>query len=133
MRAVIIPLLHTSDTYLGARFRLQGSTVSFPVASATGAGTSNFTLDPDMKPNFRSWTGRSIDGRDTRFTLFSPGLDLNVVGFRDNSPSAAELAVVNALESADVNARSISGLSVLWNGYVNYGSNSYFQRKARRT
>ena len=133
MIAVMKPLLFPSDVIYGARFRQAGSDVSLPLPISAQAGMAPGTPDDDRMPNFVSWTGRSADGRDVKFTLFTAAVSLDQQGWRDLTPSAGEQAVLLALTDDDVDARTISGQQPVWNAYVNYGASAYYQRKARRT
>lgn len=133
MAAVMQNYMSTSDSILRARYRAQGSNVSLPISITPQTGTVAGTVDPDLKPNFTSWTGRSADGRDVKFTMFTVILNLAASGYRDRTPSTAENAILTALQSGTVDARTISGQVPTWNTYVNYGANSYWQRKIRRT
>lgn len=132
MAPLMAPFLWNTDSVYGARFQLAGSNVSFPISFTPVAGLQTPT-DPDRKPNFISFTGRSLDGRRVRFTLFTPAEDIDAVGYRDTTPSSYALAILNGLKHANVNARSISGANPYWNSYVNSGVNAYYQRKMRRT
>lgn len=125
--------LHTSDAVTGVRFSQAGSNLSFPVAVTAVPGIQAVAPDPDHKPNFVSFTGRSSDGRRVRATMFTQYIDLSTVGYRDNTPSGDTLALMNAITGNELSARTISGLVPVWNTYVNYGANAYYQRKARRT
>lgn len=133
LKAPMAGLMFSSDSITGARWRDAGQTNSFAIAVTALAGSNSGTPDPDRKPVFISWTGRGGGGRRCRFTLFTPFISLDAVGFRNNSPGPLENAVRTALLSAAVEARDIEGNTVFWNTYTNYGANSYFQRKARRT
>lgn len=133
MAIVMKALLFPSDSITGARFRQAGSSVSFPVTFTPVVGTQGGTPDDDNKPNFVSWTGRSIDGRRVKFTVFTRAVQPALQGYRDTTPSTGEQAVLAALTDNDVDARTISGQAPIWNTYVNYGANAYYQRKARRT
>ena len=123
----------TSDSIVRARFRAASSTVSVPISLTSVAGTVAGTVDPERKANFTSWTGRSADGRDVKFTMFTNLVGIDASGFRDRTPSGAESAILGVLQDAAVDARTISGLVPQWNSYVNYGVNAYWQRKLRRT
>ena len=131
--AVMKNTMLTSDTIKGARFRAQGSTFSFPVSVTATAGTIAGTADPDLKPAFYSFTGRSSDGRRVRFTVFTNYVNTMTDGYRDATPAAAFASVLAALGSSGADARTISGLAPTWNPYVNFGNNAYYQRKTRKT
>lgn len=133
LKGPMAAFLHTSDKVKGGRFRDVGSNVSFPLTVSAVAGTVSTALDPDNRPNFISYTGRSTDGRRVRFTLFSPYLNLSDNGYRTQSLSGADLTLYNAVTGNTVDARTISGGVPVWNPYRNNGSNAYFQRKIRRT
>lgn len=133
MAIVMKALLFPGDSITGARFRQAASSVSFPLTFSAVVGTQAGTPDDDNKPNFVSWTGRSTDGRRVRFTVFTRAVQPVLQGWRDTTPSAGEAAVLAALMDNDVDARTISGAAPIWNSYVNYGANAYYQRKARRT
>lgn len=135
--AVLAPLmaalLHTSDAVTGARFAAEGSNISNPLPVASEAGDQTTLPDADHAPNFMSWTGRSNDGRRVRFTFFTPLIDLSTTGYRQTSVTGDTLALMNAVQGATVDARTISGAVPVWNSYTNYGSNAYYQRQARIT
>lgn len=132
MAAVMAPFLHTTDRVVGARWAAAGSNLSFPITAASVVGTLGGTLDTDQKPEFISWTGRGGGGRRCRFTIFSVRPNPETVGWRNDNLSSQEAAVRSALQANPVNAVDISGQTVFWNNYVNYGYNAYFQRKMRR-
>jgi len=133
MRDVMKAVLYPDDLIQGGRWRAAGGTVTLPVTGASAAGTGSGTPDNDRKPNFLSFTGRSSDGRRVRFTVFTRAVAPEADGWRDLTPNTSFQAILTALQSADVSARTISGNSPIWHSYVNTGSNSYFQRKERRT
>lgn len=98
---------------------------------AAGAGAAG-TITPESQAVFFSFTGRSDDGRDTRFTLFTILFDGQTV-YRILVSAASSVvqdlfAVVAANDNAPV---TISGEEAHWNNYVNIGQNSHFQRKSR--
>lgn len=130
----MLPMMHSTDSVTGVRYSPQGSNLSFPLPGVTlGVGASVAALDPDLKPNFVSFTGRSLDGRDVRVTFFSPVFDLKVEGYRSPIGAGDVGSLFAAITSTEPNVTTISGGQPLWHSYANYGSNAYFQRKARRT
>ncbi len=133
MKAALLAITYTSDAIQGARFAGLASNLTFPLSVIGGVGTLSGTPDPDYKPNFASWTGRGGTGRRCRFTWFTAFVTPVSDGYRDDTPNAQFSAVRTALLSASVAAVDISGMTVFWNPYVNFGVNSYFQRKARRS
>lgn len=133
LRTPLAATMLTADRIFGARYRAAGSLVSFPIAITATTGTIAGTLDPDLKPMFYSFTGRSADGRRVRFTWFTQYVDPKVDGWRDATPGTAFTAVLTALQGGSVDARTISGQLPIWNPYVNFGANGYWQRKTRRT
>lgn len=133
LKGPMAALLYSDDSVLGGRWRAAGSTVSLPISGSAAVGTQSGTGDDDRKPNFYSFTGRSSDGRRVRFTLFSRTVTPETIGWRMSPIPTLAQAVLTALQGSSVSARTISGNTPNWNSYVNFGSNSYYQRKARRT
>lgn len=130
----MLPMMYTTDSVTGVRYSPVGSNLSFPLPGVTtGSGANVTAFDPDLKPNFISFTGRSLDGRDVRVTFFSPIFNLKDSGYRGPLGAGDVAALFSAITSTEPNVTTISGGQPLWHAYVNYGSNAYFQRKARRT
>lgn len=131
--AILKSGMHTSDSFTGARFSAAGSNLSFPLSVTAVAGTGSTSVGEDNKPNFVSWTGRSLQGRRVKITFFT-GQTGEITGFRWGTPPAGWLA--NMLSYLDLDAEGIvaaDGGIPVWNPYVNMGVNSYYQRKFRRT
>lgn len=132
--ADMLPMMYSTDSVLGARYSPQGSNLSFPLPGVTGgAGANITTLDPDLKPNFVSFTGRSTDGREVRVTFFSPVFNLKDTGYREPITTGDVATLFATIVGLEPNATTISGGQPIWHTYANYGSNAYYQRKARRT
>lgn len=127
------PFVSSAISFISARWQVHGSHVSFPVVwGAPIVGTNATALTGDTKPQFTSVTGRSLDGRRCRITVFGwPGP--TATDYRFTTGEIAELApLLTALSAGPAEIASISGQPVLWNAYLNVGRNAYYQRKARR-
>lgn len=124
--------MDNNDNITGARYAAPGSNLSFPVSVTPHAGTQLVSQVPGEKPSFYSFTGRSTGGRRVRFTVFTPWVNGETDGFRDDTPHANLQDILDELQSNAL-ITAIDGGSPIWNTYVNYGYNSYFQRKQRRT
>lgn len=133
MKPLMQPLMHTSDNIRGARFSAINSNVSFPLNVTGAAGLVGNALVPDNKPNFISWTGRSTDGRRVRFTIFT-SMYGEVQKYRNAAGAISTHDAITNYLRTNVNVGfTKSGAKAVWNTYVNFGVNSYYQRKARRT
>lgn len=133
MKGPLAARMYTVDSITGARWRAAGSKLSFPLAVTPQAGSVAGTPDVDNKTMFFSFTGRGGGGRRCRFTWFTPVISVTASGYRASPIEAVYLAVLDALRGPSVAATDIQGNTVIWNNYVNFGSNAYFQRKQRRT
>lgn len=127
----MLDCMDTTDSITGHRWSNDGTNVSNPVDGLTGPGTvSGFTINNVTRAAFVSFTGRSSDGRDVKFTLFSP---IGSTYTLNRVPLASAGAALNALydevTANDGEVVTISGLSPLWNAYVNTRRNSYWQRQ----
>lgn len=125
-------VMASNDAVTGARFSAAGSNVSFPVAIVTGPGTGSAWTDPDAGAGFASWTGRSADGRDVKYTVFNTNVNPDTLGYRALVPGTVWQDFLDAIDEATVKPRTISEGIPFMNSYVNYGYNSYWQRKLRR-
>lgn len=123
----------TTDSIIGARWQGFGSLFSFPMAVTGGAGTLAGTGSKGQHPEFVSWTGRSGDGRRVRFTWFTQAMDVPAGDYRVEQPGTAYTDIRAILADQLHQVVTISNQFPVWNTYLNYGVNSYFQRKIRRT
>lgn len=129
---VLKSMMASNDAVTGARFSAAGSTVSFPVPITTGPGTGSAWTDPDTGANFYSATGRSTDGRDVKYTVFTTLSNPDTLGYRYNSPTGQWLDFLEVLDEMPANPVTISGLIPIMQSYVNWGYNAYWQRKLRK-
>lgn len=129
---VLKTMIASNDAVTGARFSAGGSLVSFPVPVTTGAGSGSAWTDADTGANFYSATGRSTDGRDVKYTVFTTLSNPDTLGYRYNSPTGQWLDFLEVLDEMPTNPVTISGLIPIMNSYVNWGYNAYWQRKIRR-
>ncbi len=129
---LIAPFLPVEDAITGARYAAPGSNLSFPLGVTPEPGTNTQTFDPDNKPEFISFTGRSLGGRRTRFTIFTPAYNPDVDGYRVLDLTGGLGALRNELATNE-SITAIDGEPVIWNSYANAGYNAYFQRKQRRS
>lgn len=125
--------LASGDGTVGAFWIPKGTNIRQTLAfiPQTGAGSAG-TITPESQACFLSFTGRSDDGRDVKFSLFTILFDGQTV-YR--IPLSSASSVVQDLWD-EVNANvtptvTISGEPALWNQYVNIGQNAYYQRKSR--
>jgi hypothetical protein len=115
------------------RYRGAGSNLSFPVAFTPVVGTNGTNLTQSMAATFVSFTGRSAAGRRCRITQFGMPFATNDPQFRYTANELGNMAdVLTFLNTSNPALVAIDGFGVLWNNYINYGVNAYFQRKARR-
>lgn len=129
----VAALLPNTDSVTGARYRARLSNVSFPLGVAPVTGTGGGAPDTDKRATFVSYTGRSADGRDVRFTVFTPFQDPDTNGFRIANPPGVTGTLLDELQALASQVRTISDGLIFWNNYVNYGFNAYYQRKLRRS
>lgn len=122
----------SNDSVTGARFSAAGSNVSFPLGVAPDAGNLDAVSDIDMRARFVSFTGRSVDGRDVRFTFFTPYVVADPNGYRQITPTGLAAGILAVLTGLGASIRTISGLQPIWNTYANLGYNAYYQRRNRR-
>lgn len=130
----VLPLIHPTVSFIGAREQLAGSKVSFPVNwGTTLVGTSGETYADEERPQYISMTGRSPDGRRVRLTFF--GFYGSMSGdYR--APTNESTAIGNFIANVRDGLPglvTISGQVAVWNSYINLGRNAYYQRKLRRT
>ena len=116
----------TSDAFTGLRHQDSGSSVSFPLAWTSIAGTLSGTPDGDNRAKFESITGRSLAGYRARLTFFLPNMG-DTVGYRITAGHVLNTAVA-AMTTPPV---AIDGAAVVWNTYANVGYNAYWQRQLR--
>lgn len=126
-------MLPNTDSVTGARYRARLSNVSFPISVTPVTGTGGGAPDSDKRATFVSYTGRSADGRDVRFTVFTPFQDPDTNGFRIANPPGVTGDMLDVLLGLASQVRTISDGLIFWNNYVNYGFNAYYQRKLRRS
>lgn len=124
--------LPTTGGITGARYAAPGSNLSFNLGVTPEPGKRGEGVNANERSDFISFTGRSIGGRRTRFTVFTPFNDPDSQGFRSNTLTAAQAALLNELQTNE-SITGIDGENVIWNPYVNRGYNAYFQRKLRRS
>lgn len=133
----LIPLMKAvmanADQVTGAYVYLAGSNVSNPIVITTGAGTAgDGVINDQSKSAFASYVGRSLLGRRVRFTIFT----LAAYSFNDTRVYYGVVGAVwsnlgTYLGAEATLATAVDGNTTLWKSYVNFGRNSYFQRKYR--
>jgi len=117
-----------------ARWRAAGSNLSFSTAWTPIAGTNGSPLLQADQGTFVSWTGRNGNGRRVRVTQFGIALKNTDGQFRYTSGEQGTFSdVLSALQSAAAPVSCLDGTIPVWNSYMNYGINAYFQRKARKS
>lgn len=126
------PILYVL-TVTGARFRLEGSTVTQPVTWEGAATYGTFAMPATLAPRQLCFLGRGADGRRVRWFVF--GYDAAPPGpFRLPLSSPSELgdawAIIQA-GPADGCFLTISGGDPNLYSYVDVNYNSYFEEKAR--
>ena len=130
---VMATCMASGDGTVGAFWIPAGTNIrqTLPLTPATGGGSAG-TITPESQACFLSFTGRSDDGRDVKFSLFTILFDGQTT-YR--IPLGSASSVVQDLWAEVVNAAdpsvTISGEVALWNAYVNIGQNAYYQRKSR--
>lgn len=132
--ADMAPLMDPSDQVTGGIYIPEGTNVGQPMLVDTPAGSGTDLPSNDINNSgFFSVTGKSVDGRRVRVTLFT----LFAATFADTriGIGVAAPALVNWFESVrfqgDVKSVTKSGAFPNWNSYFNIGRNSYWQRKQR--
>jgi len=130
--AMAVPMA-SGDNILGAYWIPSGTNIrqTLPITTASGGGAAG-TITDESKTVFLSFTGRSDDGRDTRFTFFTvlfDGQDTYRKALTDVSTPVQDL--FGEVTSNTLPAVTISGEEAIWNHYVNIGQNAHFQRKSR--
>ena len=117
---------------LRMRKQESGTSISFPV-TYTGTITAGSGTPTDSQiPQFFSFTGRSLDGRRWKTTVFGAkgsnmGGDLRL----PLGAFPAAQAAVDAIEAAEGQWLTISNFTPFINEYVNFGWNAYWQRQRR--
>lgn len=133
----LIPLMKAvmadTDQVTGAYVYLAGADVSNPIVITPGPGTAGTaTINDQSKSAFASWVGRSLLGRRVRFTVFT----LAAYAFQETRVYYGVVGAVwsnlgTYLATEATLATAVDGNTTLWKNYVNFGRNSYFQRKYR--
>lgn len=130
--ALLAPLMYTTDSATGVRVRAAGSNLSFPQTFAPVTGTGSGSAGVGQEPNFFSLSGRSSGGRRCRMTFFSPFAEPND-RYRFSIGEIPTLDNWLDYVSDPLNEFvAIDGQPVVWNQYINTGTNSYWQREMRR-
>lgn len=122
-------------TIVALRRALVGSNITNPQPT-TGLAASYGEVSPSdvNKPLQVTFTGRSSDGRKTRFGMFGY-FSQNDASWRKTTAEEDEVAATVAqLEGLSIAGRfvSISGERVFWHQYMNLGYNDHFVKLARQ-
>jgi len=127
------PAMATGDSTFEARLIPEGTNVYTALAHTPVDGSGAATGEVDVRESaFISFTGRSNDGRRTRFTLFTQRVG-GIAKFRQSYSEAASVFtdILDFLGEQSPVVTTISGAESHWHQYVNFGFNSHFQRKQR--
>lgn len=123
----------TADAFTGLRHADSGSNLSFPLAWTNIAGTGGTPSEDQDKAKFMSLVGRSLSGYRCRITFFAQAISDNI-GFRVNpGVDTGCTNFYNTITALDPALVAVDGGEVVWNGYINVGYNSYWQRQLRST
>ena len=124
----------TTVTIVGARQRLSGTTVTFPItwtgAPSYGSGSGSHF----QTASYMDFVGRSLDGRRVRFTIFGHAALADTTGsdYRfDASAHASVAAALVVLRGTVGTPCSISGQDATWKDYANIGVNAHWRNKIR--
>jgi hypothetical protein len=121
----------TGDSFIGLRHADGGSNLSFPLAWTAIAGTNDTTPVTDDEAKFVAVAGRSLGGRRSRMTFFTP-YPSDALGYRTPAPgSFAPGALWTAVQGMEPPNVAVDEQEVIWNSYINIGYNSYWQRQLR--
>jgi hypothetical protein len=121
----------TADSFTGLRHSDSGSILSFPLVFTAIAGTNATSWELEDKAHFVALSGRSLDGYRSKITFFSVYADDNKQ-FRSPAPGLlAAAALYSTITGLSPSLCSVSGQDMVWNGYINQGYNSYWQRQLR--
>lgn len=124
-------IMLSTDAFTGLRASAAGSTVSFPLAWTSIAGTLGTSVEADDAAKFVAISGRSSVGYRCRLTFFTP-VPGDTIGYRQNRASANYADVLlDAVEAAEPALVALNGGVVIWNQYANFGYNAYWQRQLR--
>ena len=116
----------------GMRKQEAGTNISFPVTYTGTISAGSGEPEDSQVPQFFSFTGRSLDGRRWKVTIFgAKGANMGGDLRQPLSFNAAFQAAVDAIEDHPNQWNTISGLAPFINEYINFGWNSYWQRQRR--
>lgn len=125
-------MMHNTDSFTGLRHRDSGSTVSFPLAWTSIAGTASAGgFNADDKAKFIALSGRSLAGYRCKMTFFTPYI-ADAWGYRQARVSGNHVdTFLDAVDAAEPPFVAVDGSEVIWNQYGNLGFNAYWQRQLR--
>lgn len=123
--------MNTSDSFTGLRHQDSGSTVSFPLAWTSIAGTNAEAIEADEGADFLALSGRSLAGYRCRVTFFT-GIINPANGYREPPSTAGSTkALYDTITGLSPALVAIDGALVVWNAYINIGRNAYWTRQLR--
>jgi len=104
----------------------------FNVAAWSGAGSYGTGTPANIQePAFISFTGKDINGRRARVTVFGlTGVTQQDYRLQAGESTAADAARVQLATGLD-RWLSVGFLKPVWNNYANQGFNAHYQRKLR--
>ncbi len=118
--------LAPTDSFSGLRHQDSGSTLSFPLAFTSIAGTGTPGTEKDNEAKFWALSGRSLQGYRCRLTFF-PAVEDGDTGYR----TAGSSTLLTAVQSLTPSLVAVDGQVVIWNNWLNKGYNAYWQRQLR--
>lgn len=127
----------SSDAVIGARYSEQGSVVSLPLVTNTGAGSVTAgTPNPESNAGFVGVSGRSTGGRQYHADFFTQ-VTYTLATYREDAgalPSELSdffLAFDDNVGQGAATLVAVDALQVVFKQYVNIGQNAYWQRAQR--
>lgn len=122
----------TTVSFTGFRFQGNGTDVSFPVTWTGDTVWGSGAATDQQAASYCSFVGRSIDGRRAKVSVFGFKALSADVNFRfARGESEAVDNELDALGTFTNGFKSISGLDVIWNQYMNTGQNAHWRNKLR--
>jgi len=130
---LMVPLISTIDEVAGGVYWPEGSNISQTLDITPAGGTNGTTTVNDLSQSaFGAFEGRSVDGRKTRFTVFTLVQAIGTSTRRSITALGGPWeALWNEVVSATLPLTTISGEPAVWKSYLNEGRNARYQRKLR--
>lgn len=123
----LAPIMSTETSFIGARYRFAGGTISFPLAFGTPIpGTALGSVDnPEFGEAYVQLVGRSASGRFYKPKIFGSFFWPGKSGYRiytpDNTAVNTLIGTLNAYTGGTGLLRAIDGQIMVWKEYVNIG------------